>query len=58
MLSCQSVQFWLHKVSFLGHFIWKVGITVDPVKVDAVLKWETLKSVFEIRSFLGLAGYN
>jgi hypothetical protein len=33
------------------------GIAVDPSKVDAVLKWATPESVFEIRSFLGLAGY-
>ena len=33
------------------------GIVVDPLKVDAVLQWETPKSATEIRSFLGLAGY-
>ena len=50
-------EFWLHKVSFLGHVISGDGIAVDPSKVDAVLHWETPKSVTEIRSFLGLAGY-
>ncbi|RHN51999.1 putative nucleotidyltransferase, Ribonuclease H [Medicago truncatula] len=30
---------------------------LDPSKVDAVSQWETPKSVTEIRSFLGLAGY-
>lgn len=30
---------------------------VDPLKVDDVLQWETLKYVTEIRSFLGLVGY-
>lgn len=30
---------------------------VDPSKVDAVLQWEALKTVIEIRSFLGLVGY-
>jgi len=44
-------------VSFLGHVISGSGIVVDPSKVDAVSQWETLKSVTEIRSFLGLAGY-
>jgi len=50
-------EFWLREVSFLGHVISKGGIVVDPSKVDAVLQWESPKSVFEIRSFLGLAGY-
>ena len=33
------------------------GVSVDPEKVEAVVSWERLKSVFEIRSFLGFAGY-
>ena len=33
------------------------GISVDPAKVEVVQNWERPKSVTEIRSFLGLAGY-
>ena len=33
------------------------GVSVDPEKVEAVMSWERPKSIFEIRSFLGLAGY-
>ena len=33
------------------------GMSVDPEKVEAVMSWERPKSVFEIRNFLGLAGY-
>ena len=33
------------------------GMSVDPEKVKVVMSWERPKSVFEIRSFLGLAGY-
>ena len=50
-------EFLLREVSFLGHVISEGGIVVDPSKVDAVLQWESPKSIFEIRSFLGLAGY-
>ena len=32
-------------------------MSVDPEKVEAVMSWERSKSVFEIRSFLGLARY-
>ena len=30
---------------------------MDPEKVEEIMNWEIPKSVFEIRSFLGLAGY-
>ena len=33
------------------------GESVDPEKVEAVMIWERSKSFFEIRSFLGFAGY-
>ena len=49
--------FWLTKVRFLGHMISALGVSIGSEKVEAVLSWERLKSVFNIRSFLGLAGY-
>ena len=33
------------------------GVSVDSEKVEAVMSWERSKLVFEICSFLGLAGY-
>jgi hypothetical protein len=33
------------------------GIVVNPSKVRVVLDWEQLKSVHQVRSFLGLVGY-
>ena len=33
------------------------GVSVDLEKVEAVMSWERSKSVFKIRSFLGLARY-
>ena len=30
---------------------------MDPEKVEEIMNWERQKSVFEIRSSLGLAGY-
>ena len=50
-------KFWLTEVRFLGHVVSTSGVSVDPEKVEFVMSWERLKSVFEIRSFLGLAGY-
>ena len=33
------------------------GVSVNPEKVEAVMSLGRPKSIFEIRSFLGLAGY-
>ena len=53
----RKCDFWLIEVKFLGHVVSASGVSVDPDKVEAVMSWERPKSVFEIRSFLGLAGY-
>jgi hypothetical protein len=50
-------EFWIDKVSFLGHIISNGGITVDPAKVKGIVAWSIPTTVTEIRSFLGLAGY-
>ena len=50
-------EFWLIGVRFLGHVVSASGVSVDLEKVEALMSWERPKSVFEIRSFLGLAGY-
>ena len=42
---------------FLGHMVSASGMSVNQEKVKAMMSWERPKSVFEIRSFLGLAGY-
>ena len=48
-------EFWLTEVGFLGHVVSASGVSVDLEKVEVVMSWERPKSVFEIRSFLGLA---
>jgi len=50
-------EFWLTKISFLGHILSEDGVAVDPAKVEAVTKWKQPTMVTEVRSFLGLAGY-
>ena len=53
----KKCEFWLTEVRFLRHIVSTSGVPVDPEKVEAVMSWERRKSVFEIHSFLGLAGY-
>jgi hypothetical protein len=53
----EKCKFWLDSMSFLGHVISGEGVAVDPKKVKAVVEWTRPTSVFEIQSFLRLAGY-
>ena len=53
----RKCEFWFTEVKFLSHVLSASSVSVDPEKVDAIMSWERLKSVFEIRSFLGLARY-
>ncbi|KAL4017118.1 hypothetical protein IC575_024792 [Cucumis melo] len=50
-------EFWLKKVTFLGHVVSSEGVSVDPAKIEAVTNWPRPSTVSEICSFLGLAGY-
>ena len=53
----KKCDFWLNKVTFLGHIISGEGISPDPTKIQAIVDWKRPTTVTEIRSFLGLAGY-
>jgi hypothetical protein len=50
-------EFWIEEVAFLGHVLSAEGVVVDPSKIKAVSKWQSPKSMTEIRSFLGFASY-
>ncbi|KAL0541350.1 hypothetical protein IC582_021392 [Cucumis melo] len=52
-----NCEFWLKKVSFLGHVVSSEGVSIDPAKVETITSWPRPSTVSEIRSFLGLVGY-
>ena len=54
---CSKCEFWLIEVRFLGHVVSSSGVLRDSEKIEVVMSWERPKLVFEIHSFLGLAGY-
>ncbi|XP_074590046.1 putative mitochondrial protein AtMg00860 [Curcuma longa] len=57
MRKFSKCAFWLSSVGFLGHVVSSRGISIDPQKIEVVTGWEQPKTVQEVRSFLGLAGY-
>ena len=50
-------SFFQIEVHYLGHVVSKEGIVVYPEKIRAIMEWVAPKSVDEVRSFMGLAGY-
>ncbi|GKA79598.1 putative reverse transcriptase domain-containing protein, partial [Tanacetum coccineum] len=47
----------LREIQFLGYVINGDGIHVDPSKIEVVKNWKALRTLYEVRSFLGLARY-
>jgi hypothetical protein len=47
----------IKEVPYLGHVVSPEAIAVDTDKVKEVLEWKPPMTVFEVQSFLGLAGY-
>nr|GFB51677.1 putative reverse transcriptase domain-containing protein [Tanacetum cinerariifolium] len=50
-------EFWLREVQFLGHVINGNGIYVDPSTIKAIKNWKAPRTLSDVHSFLGLAGY-
>lgn len=53
----KKCEFLLSQVSFLRHIVSKDGIKVNLRKIESVRDWPRPKTVMEVRSFLGSAGY-
>ena len=51
---CELLQF---QVRYLGHIVSQDGVSTDPNKVEAVVKWPSLRGVRELQGFLGTVGY-
>jgi hypothetical protein len=45
------------EILYLGHFISRQGIKVDPSKIEAVKSFPTPQNQHDVRSFLGLSDY-
>ena len=53
----KKCEFWLEQVGLPDHIISMEGISVDPMKIEAIKDWPRPTNVTEVRSFLELAGY-
>lgn len=44
-------------MSYLGHIITAKGVKIGLSKIQAMENWPTLKTIKQLRGFLGLTGY-
>jgi len=56
-LKLSKCEFFKKEIQYLGHIVGTDGIKPDPKKVQAVADWESPKTVFDVRSFLGFTNY-
>ena len=56
-LKPSKCHFFREEIEYLGHVVSGKGISTNPKKVEAVVKWPTLQTVYDVRFFLGFVGY-
>ena len=56
-LKPSKCHFFKEEIEYLGHVVSGKGISTNPKKVEAVAKWPTPRTVYDVRSFLGFVGY-
>lgn len=56
-ISNEKSHFFKPEIEFLGHIIKYQKITVDPEKIATIRDYEVPRTLKQLRSFLGLAGY-
>lgn len=56
-INLKKCNFFLPKITFLGHVVSNKGITADPSKVEAIRAFPAPNTLKEVQRFLGLAGW-
>lgn len=57
VINDKKSEFFMEQIHFLGHIVSKDGVRMDPAKAEAIRNWPDLRTVHDVRSFLGLCSY-
>jgi len=53
----KKCEFFIRKTDFVGFIIKLGGISMDPKKVKAIVNWQELENIMQLKSFLGVCNY-
>jgi hypothetical protein len=53
----EKFYFDMQRIQYLGYIVDEQGVHVDPTKIQVIHDWAGLKTMTELRSFLGLANF-
>jgi len=57
LVAIKKCEFFIRKTDFVG-FIIKLGrLSMDLKKIEAIVNWQELENVTQLRSFLGFCNY-
>jgi len=57
LVAIKKCEFFTRKTDFV-RFIIKLGqLSIDPKKIKAIVNWQELENVTQLRSFLGFCNY-
>jgi len=57
LVAIKKCKFFIRKTNFIG-FIIKLGkISIDLKKVKAIVSWQELENITQLKSFLGFCNY-
>jgi len=57
LVAIKKYKFFIRKTDFIGFIIELGKISIDPKKVKAIVSWQELKNVMQLRLFLGFCNY-
>ena len=53
----EKCSFGMTRVQYLGYIVDEHGVHADPAKIQSIRDWQTLTTLTELRSFLGLVNF-
>jgi hypothetical protein len=57
LVAIEKYKFFTRKTDFVGFIIELSYISIDLKKVEAIVDWQELENVIQLRSFLGFCNY-